>query len=128
MVGQAAAGGPQVASNSWDQAVSHGQSRGRCSRNRRAERANRTGTLISWARIVPVVALAWKAEASAPAARVRLNAIAASTSQAELAAKLPEGRWAGGPALGRGWPCWWIACCGGVFPGASIGWGESVKP
>src|SRR5664280_2697818 len=38
--------------------------------------------LISWARMVPVVALAWKAEARQPAARVRLNAIAASTSQA----------------------------------------------
>ena len=33
--------------------------------------------LISWARMVPVVALAWKDEARRPAARVRLNAIAA---------------------------------------------------
>ncbi len=29
----------------------------------RAERASRPGTLISWARMVPVVALAWKTEA-----------------------------------------------------------------
>src|SRR5450756_1548842 len=48
--------------------------------------------------MVPVVALAWKAEARQPAARVRLNAIAASTSlgapavsQACLAPH--EGRW-----------------------------------
>src|SRR5664280_2511419 len=35
------------------------------------------GCLISWARMVPVMALARKAEARRPAARVRLNAIAA---------------------------------------------------
>lgn len=46
---------------------------------------------MSWARIVPVVALAWKAEAGAPAARVRLNAIAAQTSQAM--AVCTRGRW-----------------------------------
>ena len=59
---------------------------------RRAERVTRAATLISWGRMVAVVALAWKLEARAPAARVRLNAIAASTSQAELAAKLPGGQ------------------------------------
>jgi hypothetical protein len=32
--------------------------------------------VISWARIVPVMARAWNAKAKAPAARVRLNAIA----------------------------------------------------
>jgi len=37
-----------------------------------------------------VVALAWKAEARQPAARVRLNAIAASTSQALFAANEPS--------------------------------------
>jgi len=37
------------------------------------------------------VALAWKAEARQPAARVRLNAIAASTSQALFAANEPVG-------------------------------------
>jgi hypothetical protein len=36
--------------------------------------------LISWARMVPVGARAWKREASAPAARVRLCAIAAQTN------------------------------------------------
>jgi len=79
-----------VAWNSWDQACSHGQCCGRCIRRRRAERASRAGMLISWARMVPVVALAWKAEARQPAARVRLNAIAASTSQALFAANEPD--------------------------------------
>jgi len=86
-------GGPRVASNSWVQAGSQGQFFGRCSRSLRAERASRAGTLMSWARIVPVVARAWNAEARAPAARVRLNAIAASTSQAELAWNDPEVIW-----------------------------------
>jgi hypothetical protein len=47
--------------------------------------------LISWVRMVPVRARAWKVEASAPAARVRLCAIAAQTSQAALALKYPGG-------------------------------------
>ena len=42
--------------------------------------------------MVAVVARAWKVEASAPAARVRLNAIAASTSQAPFAVNQAEGR------------------------------------
>ena len=54
--------------------------------------------LISWSRIVPVVERAWKLEAKQPAARVRLNAIAASTSQAEFALNEPEGRCASGRA------------------------------
>lgn len=41
--------------------------------------------VMSCARIVPVVAWAWKVEARLPAARVRLNAIAAQTRQALLA-------------------------------------------
>jgi len=87
---QAVRGGPRVASNSWVQAGSQGQCLGRWSRSLRAECASRAGTLISWARIVPVVARAWNAEARAPAARVRLNAIAAMTSQAALAWNDPE--------------------------------------
>ncbi len=47
--------------------------------------------MISWVRMVAVVAFAWKTEAKDPAARVRLNAMAASTSQAPFAAKAPEG-------------------------------------
>lgn len=63
-------GGPQVLVNSWVQACSQGQCWGRCRRILRAERAIRAGTVISSARIVAVVALAWKVEARAPAARV----------------------------------------------------------
>ena len=37
--------------------------------------------VISCARIVPLVALAWKPEARVPAVRVRLKAIVAQTSQ-----------------------------------------------
>src|SRR5664280_3089664 len=61
--GEAVRGDARVAWNSWDQARSHGQCCGRCIWRRRAERASRAGMLISWARMVPVVALAWKAEA-----------------------------------------------------------------
>ena len=53
--------------------------------------------MISCLRIVAVVARAWNREASVPAARVRLNAMVASTSQAPLALNRPEGRWASGP-------------------------------
>ncbi|SDY74837.1 hypothetical protein SAMN05661080_04482 [Modestobacter sp. DSM 44400] len=60
--------------------------------------------------MVAVVAFAWKAEASVPAARVRLNAIAARTSQAELAANFPEGRWARGPPLRSALTCSMTAC------------------
>ena len=96
VVGQAAVGGP-VPARIRCQACSQGQPAGRCRVSRRAERASRAGTLISCARMVPVVALAWNAEARVPAARVRLNAIAAQTSQALFAANDPEGRCASGP-------------------------------
>jgi hypothetical protein len=39
--------------------------------------------LISWARMVPVRARAWNAEASAPAARVRLWEIAAQSGSGD---------------------------------------------
>ena len=68
--------------------------------SRRADLARRPGTAISCRRIVAVVALAWKTDAMVPAARVRLNAIAAMTSQAPLAAKWPEGMCARAPPLG----------------------------
>jgi len=75
---------------------------GRCRIRRRAERATRAGTLISCVRRVASRALAWKVEARVPAARVRLNAKAASTSQAALAVNVPDGRWASGPSLSSG--------------------------
>src|SRR3954470_1968862 len=68
-------------------------------------------------------------------ARVRLNAMAASASQAEFAANFPEGRWASGPALRSALTCSMIACCRWVVSAASIGsresaetaaWGEAV--
>ena len=89
---QVRAGGPVAAVNSRCQASAQGQAAGRRRVERRADRVTRAARLINCRRRVAVVALAWKLEASAPAARVRLNAIAARTSQAEFAAKLPEGR------------------------------------
>ncbi len=90
-------GGPQQAVNSASHAGCQGQYSGRCNSRRRADRARRVGTVISWVRMVAVLALAWKTEAKDPAARVRLNAMAASTNQAPFAAKAPEGKWANGP-------------------------------
>src|SRR5512144_3356660 len=90
--GDQAAGGSWTAVNSRCQDGCHGQSRGKCRVSRRAERASRAGTRISWARTVAVVALACSSDASAPAARVRLKAMAASTSQALFTANDPDGR------------------------------------
>jgi hypothetical protein len=59
----------------------------------------RAGTAMRWARIVAVVARAWNLEARVPAARVRLNEIAASTSHAAFAFVCPEGRCASGPSF-----------------------------
>lgn len=73
-------------------AVSQGESRGRCKVRRRAEDAIRAGTVISVRRMVAVRALASAGPVRAAAARVRLNAITASTSQAALALNRPEGR------------------------------------
>jgi len=84
--------------NSPSQLSCQGQSVGRCITRCLAERARRAGTAISCLRIVAVVALAWNTDAMAPAARVRLNAIAANTNQALLAANKPE---AGVPQLIR---------------------------
>src|SRR5664280_2333946 len=61
--------------------------------SRLADLARRPGTVISCRRMVAVVALAWKTEAMVPAAWVRLNAIAAMTSQAALDANWPEVIW-----------------------------------
>lgn len=70
------------------QAVSHGQSRGWCRITRRAEVATRHGTWTSLRRTVAVVALARSGAARAPAARVRLNAMTASASQAAFRSEL----------------------------------------
>ena len=73
------------------QADSHGQFRGRCRVSRRAEDAMRAGTVIRVARMVAVRALASAGPVMVAAARVRLNAITAATSQAALALKRPGG-------------------------------------
>ncbi len=73
------------------------------------ERAGRAGTAMSWARMV-AVAQAWKVGARTPVARVSLNAIAASTSQAASAANLPEGGWASGPFIRSALTCSMTAC------------------
>jgi len=56
---------------------------------RRAEDAILAGTLTSFRRMVAVVALARPAPAMVAAARVRLNAMTARTSQAAFAVKTP---------------------------------------
>lgn len=89
-MGQAGTGGLFAAVAICSHAFCQGHAVGRCRVSCRAERAIRPGTVMSWARIVPVVALAWKADASVPATRVRLNAIVAQTAQAEFAQKCPS--------------------------------------
>ena len=82
--------GGDAPARSCSHAFCQGQSVGRCRVSLRAERASRPGMLMSCARIVPVVALAWNVEARTPAVLVRLNAIAAQTSQALLAQNFPD--------------------------------------
>jgi hypothetical protein len=105
--GQAArtAGGSLTRSNRAVQAVSQGQAWGRCRVTRRAEEATRAGTVITLRRIVAVVALAKSGAATVPAARVRLNAMAASTSQAALAVNTPDGRCASAKFFRSAWTC-----------------------
>src|SRR5674476_549584 len=92
----AEAGGPSAAVNIACHGCSQGHRSGRWRRSRRAERAMRAGTAMSWARIVAVVARAWYLEARVPAARVRLNEIAARTSYAVFALICPEDKCASG--------------------------------
>ena len=80
-------------SRSAVQACCQGQAWGRCSVSRRAEVAIRAGTWIRVRRTVAVVARARRrVPVRVAAARVRLNAMTASTSQAELAAKDFDGK------------------------------------
>src|SRR5665648_433939 len=120
--------GRQAAVNMACQACSHGQRRGRWMRSLRAERAMRPGTVMSWARIVAVVALAWNFEARVPVARVRLNAIAARTVHALSAANDADGMCASGPAFKSEEVCSTIAWSRWVASAASIDSLESVKP
>ncbi len=91
-VGQAAMGGPARAVCAiCFQALSQSQSVGRCSLRRRAERASRPGTLISWARMVAVVALAWKVEARTPAERVRVERDGGADQPGAVRGERPRG-------------------------------------
>jgi hypothetical protein len=69
----------------------------------------RAGTAISRRRIVAVVALASDGPVMVAAARVRLNAMAASTSQAAFAANFAEGRCASAAFFKSAWVCSMIA-------------------
>ena len=78
---------------------------------RRAEDATRAGTWISLRRTVAVVAFAsWGAAVRLAAARVRLNAMTASTSQAAFAVNFPEGRCASAEFFRSAWTCSMMAC------------------
>ena len=69
-----------------------GELLGRWSVMRRAEDAILAGMLISFRRMVAVVALASPVPAIVAAARVRLNSMTANTSQAAFAVNALEGR------------------------------------
>ena len=103
-------GGPQAAVNSGCHPVSQGQLLGRCSTIFRAEVETRAGMLMSLRRMVPLRALPSPPLARVPMARVRLNAIVASTSQAAFAVKIPEGRCASALFFRSALTCSMIAC------------------
>src|SRR5829696_8103469 len=76
---------------------------------------------MSLRRIVAVAALASAGlVVTDAAARVRLKAITAQTSQAALALKTPEGRWARADALRSAWTFSMIACRRWVWSAATV--------
>ena len=75
---------------------------------------------MSLRRIVAVVALASSGSVRLAAARVRLNAITASTSQAAFALNTPEGRWASAEFFRSAWTCSMIACARWVLSAAMV--------
>lgn len=75
---------------------------------------------MSLRRVVAVVDLASVGPARVAAVRVRLNAITASPSQAELAANLPEGRCASAEFFRSEWTCSMIACPRWVLSAAMV--------
>src|SRR3954454_16653066 len=99
------------ASERADQAACQGQRLGRWRCRRRAEVAIRAGTAMSLRRMVAGVGFGSAGVlVRVAAARVRLKAITAQTSQAALAVKTPEGRWASAEALRSAWTFSMIAC------------------
>src|SRR3954469_9850848 len=101
-------------------AVCQGQPLGRWIVTRRAEVATRQGSWMSLRRGVAVVAFARSGAARAPAIRVRLNAIAARTSQAGLAGNTPGGRCARAEFFRSAWTCSMIACPRWVLSAAMV--------
>ena len=76
---------------------------------------------MSLRRMVAVVALASSGAAvRVAAARVRLNAMTASTSQAVFAANFPEGRCASAELFRSAWTCSMIACPRWVLSAATV--------
>jgi len=82
---------------------------GRCRIRRRAELAMRAGTVTRVRRIVAVVARVSRPLAMVAAARVRLRAITARTSQAAFAVNFPDGRCASAEFLRSALTCSMIA-------------------
>ena len=81
------------------QAACQGQVWGRCSVTRRALRAIRAGTLMRWARIVAVVARAWKAPARVTGGPGEVVGDRPQhQSMPRCAVKTPLGRWASAEA------------------------------
>jgi len=76
---------------------------------RRAEVAILAGTVMIFRRMVAVVALAKVGPVRVAAARVRLNAMTAQTSQAAFAQNFPDGRCASAEPFRSAWTCSMIA-------------------
>ena len=112
---------PKVLSNKLCHAVSHGQSVGRCSVNRLAEDAMRAGTETRVRRRVPVVAfVSFGSPVRVAAARVRLNAITAQTSQAAFAENEFDGRCARAEFFRSACTCSMIGVLTVGFVGATV--------
>lgn len=116
------AGGPQARVNKVVQACCQGQAIGRCRVSLRAEAASRTGTQTRVRRMVAVVALASRVPLRLAAARVRLNAITASTSQAAFAPNRPLGRCARAEFFRSAWTCSTMAWPRWVLSAATVSW------
>jgi len=117
-------GRPIVLCQSASQCFDQGQWVGRCRIDRRWGRASRAGTVIILRRSVdPRARVCWSS-ASTPAACRRLWAIAAHKTQAELAPKRPEGRWARGPSMRTAntvsMMAWWRWVMSACSTGASV--------
>lgn len=96
-------GGPVAIDHSDSQAGSQGHWAGRWRSSRRAVAAMHAGMLMTWRRRAAHLDLGWLA--ATLVARARLNALAASATQAAFAVYFPEGRCASGPSLSSAMTC-----------------------